>query len=292
MNINLYAYGNAADNYDCEQGPGVLKNALENTPLAQYCHWQDPLQVDNRNQQRAALNDVVALSEKLAQSTLHAVRNQQFFITLGGDHTAAIGSWSGAANAISGDLGLIWFDAHMDSHTFETTPSNNIHGMPLAVLLGHGESVLTHIASNKPKLKPENVALIGVRSYEPGEAALLKKLGVKIFYMEDIKKMGMQNVITSALDIVTKNTSHFGISFDLDGFDPTDAPGVGTSEADGVRAAEFLPFFSMIAQHPKLIGADIVEFNPVLDRDNKTEIVAVKLVETMSVFSSGNSPGR
>lgn len=281
INVNLYAYGNAAENYDCEQGPRVLKNALEKTPLSQHCHWNTPLQVDNRHQQRAALHDVAALSTLLAQSTHTAVQNKQFFVTLGGDHTAAIGSWSGAANAISGDLGLIWFDAHMDSHTFETTPSNNIHGMPLAVLLGHGESVLTHIASHKPKLKPDNVALIGIRSYEPGEAALLKKLGVKIFYMEDIKKMGMQKVIASAVEIVSQNTAGFGISIDLDGFDPADAPGVGTSEADGVRAAEFLKHFSTIAHHPKLIGADIVEFNPMLDLDQKTEKLGVALIEML-----------
>lgn len=277
INVNLYAYGNAAENYDCEQGPLVLKNVLEKMSVAQHCHCHAPLQVDNRHQQRAALPDVAALSTKLAQSTHDAVRNQQFFITLGGDHTAAIGSWSGAANAIEGDLGLIWFDAHMDSHTFETTPSNNIHGMPLAVLLGHGESALTHVASNKPKLKPENVALIGIRSYEPGEAALLKKLGVNIFYMDDIKKQGMQKVIESAIAIATKNTVGFGISIDLDGFDPMDAPGVGTSEADGVRAAAFLKYFSIIAEHSKLIGADIVEFNPVLDRENKTEKLGVAL---------------
>lgn len=281
LNINLYAYGNAAENYDCEQGPSVLKNALEKTPAAQNCRWGAPLQVNNRHQQRVALTDVAALSKQLAQSTHDSVQNKQCFITLGGDHTAAIGSWSGAANALSGDLGLIWFDAHMDSHTFETTPSNNIHGMPLAVLLGHGESVLTHIASNKPKLKPEQVVLIGVRSYEPGEAALLKKLGVKIFYMTDIKKMGMERVIASAVEIVTKNTVGFGISIDLDGFDPVDAPGVGTSEADGIHATEFLNYFSLIAQHPKLIGADIVEFNPVLDRENKTEKLSAALFEAL-----------
>ncbi len=281
IDVNLYSYGNAAENYDCEQGPRVLKNTLEKTPLAQHCHWHTPLQVNNRHQQRAALHDVAALSKQLAQSTHDSVQNKQCFITLGGDHTAAIGSWSGAANAMEGDLGLIWFDAHMDSHTFETTPSNNIHGMPLAVLLGHGEPILTHVASDKPKLKPENVVLIGIRSYEPGEAALLKKLGVTIFHMNDIKKLGMQKVIASAVEMVSKNTAGFGISIDLDGFDPVDAPGVGTSEADGVHAAEFLKYFSMIAQDPKLIGADIVEFNPVLDQDRMTEELGVALIKAL-----------
>jgi arginase len=281
IDVNLYSYGNGAGNYDCEKGADKIKNALEETPGAQRYHWKSRLSVDNRNQQRAALNDLVRLAEMLAKNVSDSVAQNHLFITLGGDHTAAIGTWSGAASAIKGDLGLIWFDAHMDSHTFETTPSNNIHGMPLAVLLGHGESRLTHLISDKPKLKPEHVVLIGIRSFESGEAALLKKLGVTIFYMDDVKKLGMEKVIASAVEIVSKNTAGFGISIDLDGFDPVDAPGVGTPEADGVDAAEFLTYFSMIARHPKLIGADIVEFNPVLDKEQKTEKLAVELIEMM-----------
>lgn len=278
IDINLYAYGNGAQNFDCEQGALAIKNAIEKTDLANQCHFHAVLSVHNRKQQADALNDIATLSAKLAQSTQQSVLNNNLFVTLGGDHTAAIGSWSGAANGVN-ELGLIWFDAHMDSHTFETTPSNNIHGMPLAVLLGYGDKNLTHVLSAQPKLKPENVVLIGVRSYESGEAALLKKLGVKIFFMEEIKKFGMKKVIHESLHIVTKNADAFGISIDLDGFDPQDAPGVGTPEKDGVRANDFLAEFSAIAQHPKLIGIDIVEFNPVLDVDHKTEMLAVKLLQ-------------
>lgn len=277
MDVNLYAYGNAAENYLCEQGPALLKQALEKIKIRQNYCWQTPLSVNNHLQKREALNDVAALSAILSQSTEHSVQQKRFFITLGGDHTAAIGSWSGASHALTGDLGLLWFDAHMDAHTFETTLSNNIHGMPLAVLLGYGEPALTHIASQQPKVKPENVALIGVRSYETGEAELLKKLGVKIFYMEDIQKLGLQNVMSSALRIVSQNTAGFGISIDLDGFDPEDAPGVGTAEKNGIRAVEFLQHFACITKHPKLIGADIAEFNPVLDHEQKTRELAVQL---------------
>lgn len=280
INMNLYAYGNGSSNFDCEKGPDILKKAIEKTALAKQCQWLPTLSVNHHKQQTAAQPDILKLSEKLATSTQNAVLNNRFFITLGGDHTAAIGSWSGAANAVD-NLGLIWFDAHMDSHTPTTSPSQNIHGMPLATLLGHGESALIKIANEHAKLKPENVVLIGVRSYESGEADLLKKLGVRVFYMDDIKKFGMHKIIQESLSIVTHNTDGFGISIDLDGFDPIDAPGVGTPAPDGVNADEFLAEFSQITQHPLLIGADIVEFNPALDRDQKTEKLAMQLIEQL-----------
>lgn len=276
VDINLYAYGNAAKNYDCEQGALVLKQAFEKTDFSAHCYFHSPLQVHHRKQQYDAIPDVAMLNASLATTVKEAVSRNRFFITVGGDHSAAIGSWSGAAS-VKKNIGLIWFDAHMDSHTFQTTPSQNIHGMPLAVLLGYGEKTLTHILSDQPKLKPENVVLIGVRSFEKGEAALLKKLKVKIFYMDDIKKLGMYAVLQESVNLVTKNTDAFGISIDLDGFDPEDAPGVGSPEKNGVRAKDFLSAFSVIAKHPKLIGADITEFNPVLDCEKKTEKLGVEL---------------
>ncbi len=280
MDVNLYAYGNGAQNFDCEKGSSVLKNAIEKSVFADQCCFSPPLQVEHRRQQAAAIPDVIKLSEQLAQSVQHSISNHRLFITLGGDHTAAIGAWSGAANAVD-TLGLIWFDAHMDSHTFKTSPSKNSHGMPLAILLGHGEKKLTQLISAKPKLKPENVVLMGVRSFEKGEADLLKKLGVKIFYSDEIKKLGIKKVIQESITIVTRHANYFGISIDLDGFDPIDAPGVGTPAPDGIRAADFLPEFTAIAEHPQLIGADIVEFNPVLDVDCKTEQLAMKLFEAL-----------
>jgi len=273
IDVYSYAYGNAAYNTGCRDGAPVLKQAL--AASGNHFHWHAPLHVNNDKQQRDALPDVVQLCKTLSHDTKQSILNHHFFITIGGDHSCAMGSWSGALNAVDGDLGLIWFDAHMDSHTFETTPSNNIHGMPLAVLLGYGDPALTALSSKK--LKPKNVALIGVRSYERGEQQLLEKLGVKIFYMADIKKLGMQTVIKNALEIVSKNTVNFGISIDLDGFDPEDAPGVGTREENGVNVKDFLAQFEKIAKHPKLIGMDIVEFNPGLDENCQTEQLAVTL---------------
>lgn len=281
MHLYQYAFGNAANDACCANGPAILKAALEKQPFARHFTWYPPLQVDTTARQKAALPDVLALSHKLAQATQRSVQDKQFFVTLGGDHTAAIGSWNGAAHALTGDLGLIWFDAHMDSHTFDTTQSQNIHGMPLAILLGHGDDALTHLNAQTPALKPENIVLIGVRSFEPGEAALLKKLKVKIFYMADIEKLGMQTVLQQAVNIVTKHTTGFGISIDLDGFDPLDAPGVGMPEKNGVSAYDFLKYFSIITENPKLIGADIVEFNPEKDKENKTATLVSNLLKAL-----------
>ncbi|EKD77491.1 MAG: Arginase [uncultured bacterium] len=277
IDINLYVYGNAAQNPDCAQGAVVLKNALEKSDLASHCNFHAPLTVHNPQQKQAAIKDVVILTTQLAHSTQHAMLEKKFFITLGGDNTASIGSWSGTAE---NNIGLIWFDAHMDAHTFETTPSNNIHGMPLAVLLGYGDKKLTDVVTTK--LNPHNVVLVGIRSYESGEAALLKKLGVKIFYMHDIKKQGIKKIMQDAVSIVTRDTTGFGIVIDLDFFDPLDAPGVGTPEQEGVRSNEFLPEFNMIAHHPQLMGADIVEFNPVLDVADKTKKLALELVRILA----------
>lgn len=277
IDIHQYAFGKAGADLGCEKGPSTLKKALENANLASYCTFLPPLQATSTSD---PLSDVIQLSHQLALSTQKSILNQHFFITLGGDHTSAIGSWSGAAQCVE-NLGLIWFDAHMDSHTPDTSLTQNIHGMPLAVLLGFGNKQLTSILSPKNKLKPENVVLIGVRSYESGEADLLKKLGVKIFYMEDIHEIGLPKVIQKSIEIVTKNTDGFGISIDLDGFDPFDAPGVSCPVADGIRKKDFLNVFEIIVKHPKLMGAEIVEFNPSLDSKLKTENLSLAICEKL-----------
>jgi len=205
------------------------------------------------------------------------------FLVLGGDHSCAMGTWSGAAHAkhAEGDIGLIWFDAHMDSHTFETTPTRNIHGMPLAALLGYGDRQLTSILNSHPKLKPENVCLLGTRSFEEGEAALLKKLNVRIFYMDEIQEKGFNKVFAEAIDIVSKNTIAYGLSIDLDGMDPTDAPGTGTSVPNGIHAKDLIHALQSIAGDKRLIGTEIVEFDPHRDVDRKTEKLICDLIATL-----------
>ncbi len=282
ININSYSYGNAAADANCAKGPVVLKKALEKAGFSNL-NWQLDLKASRDTHQKAALNDVASLCEQLAKSTQQSILNKHFFITLGGDHSCAIGTWSGAMSAIShqGDLGLIWIDAHMDAHTVKTSLTQNIHGMPLSALLGDGEEKLTHILSDYPKIKPENLVLIGIRSFEIEEEMLLKKLGVKIFYMSDIFRMGLEKVITEAINIVTKNTVNFGVSLDIDALDPIDAPGTGTTEKNGIRAQDFLNCFHLISDNPKLIGLEIAEFNPIKDKNNMTADIIVELVKNI-----------
>jgi len=224
------------------------------------------------------LNIVHQVNTSIAQLIFQQVQNKQRFCVIGGDHSCAIGTWSGAASALQGDLGLIWVDAHMDAHTFETTPSNNIHGMPVAALLGEGEDRLTQILSNKNKIKPENICLIGCRSFEEDEQTLLRFLGVSVFTNKDVEQYGLNTLLFMAYDKVTKNTAGFGFSIDLDGFDPEYAPGTGTPVAAGIDAQDFCRIISQWSNDPKLIGYEIAEFNPHLEEDKITENTMANII--------------
>jgi arginase len=201
------------------------------------------------------------------------VNENKKFCVLGGDHSCAIGTWSGVHEAISakGDLGLIWVDAHMDSHTPETSPSGRVHGMPLAVLLGHGDTSLTSILNSSPKIKPENLCLIGIRSYEPGEAALLEKLKIRIYFMEEVRQRGFVAVLQEAVAHVKQHTHAYGLTIDLDSLDPHEAPGVDVPEENGIHVAELYQGLQSIIQDPQLIATEITEFDPTHDQEQKTE---------------------
>ncbi len=278
--VSAYAIGIAANDSGCNQGPRQLQHSSYLQNLSTVLQWLPLIETQEQRRQLDALPAIQSACQNLATNTASAIKHHHLFLTLGGDHSSAIGTWSGAAAALQaqGSLGLIWFDAHMDSHTPTSSHSKNIHGMPLACLLGHGPTELTSIANASPKLQPENVALIGIRSYEPEERALLEQLGVHIYYMSDIKQRGLRVIVMEALHIVSQQTAGFGISIDLDGFDPQDAPGVGVPEVDGVIATDFLEELPSIAQHPKFVGAEIVEFNPSRDIDQRTERLVVKLI--------------
>jgi hypothetical protein len=154
---------------------------------------------------------------------------------------AATGTWSGAAAALRprGALGLLWIDAHMDAHRPHTSPSGNLHGMPLACLLGHGEPALATLAG-APALAPAHVCLVGVRSYEAEEAQLLEQLGVRVFLMDEVRRRGLPAVLREAHAVVTRGTAGFGVTLDVDAVDPQEAPGVGTPAPGGLRAGSLL----------------------------------------------------
>lgn len=223
------------------------------------------------------------LCRRLADEVEPIARHGDLPVVIGGDHSCAIGTWSGAFMAIrdQGPLGLIWVDAHMDSHTPQTTPSGAIHGMPLAALLGHGERELVDIGVPGPKLLPQHVSLVGVRSFEEGEAALLRRLGVRVFFMEEINRRGIGAVMSEALAIATKDTAGFGISIDLDAFSPGESPGVGTPVRDGLHHLELDRLLRGIGRDPSLVALELVEYNPLRDRHQRSLKLIGDLVEAL-----------
>jgi arginase len=154
----------------------------------------------------------------------------------------------------------------MDSHTANTSPSQNIHGMPLACLLGYGDDRLTKIATDTPKLKPQDVCLIGIRSFESEEQTLLRELGVRVYFMDEVRQKGMVSVFTEACRHVCANTAGYGISLDLDALDPVDAPGVGTPVTGGLIQDEIIEALLLASNDEKLMAMEIVEYNPYLDK--------------------------
>lgn len=287
INIIGYASGIAAAEAGSGDGPLVLNQSPYMADLNKQginVQWEKMLTLP-KSMGNSKLNLVTQLSTELAELVCEFTKNKQFFTVLGGDHSSAIGTWSGASHALKnqGELGLIWIDAHMDSHTFETTPTGNIHGMPLACLLGHGASSLINILNNEPKLNPKHVCMIGVRSFEKGEADLLNKLQVKIFFMEEVVKRGLDVVMEEAIQLATANTAGFGVTIDLDSVDPIDAPGTGAGEPNGILAKDLCQVLRKIATRLDLIGVEIAEFDPHLDKNQKTEQLVPKLLEAMVV---------
>ena len=281
MKIHILGYASdiAANRRGAADGPVVMKASEPFNQLP--IQWDAILTTDANESGLAAMSVVKTISEKLASHTESLSEQQKPFLTIGGDHSCAIGTWSGASNAFNNQLGLIWIDAHMDAHTPESSHTKNIHGMPIATLLGHGMDALTQIGSDAKKLAPENLVLIGIRSFDTPEAELLKQLNVRVYTMDEIKERGLTIILEEATAIVSKNTRGFGVSIDLDGIDPKDAPGVSLQAIDGIRAADLLDDLSPIAKNPNFIGAEIAEFCPRKDVDQKTEILIAELTKAL-----------
>ena len=224
---------------------------------------------------------VSGICERLALRVSDVVSRGALPVVLGGDHSCAVGTWKGLAQAVAprGSLGLIWIDAHMDAHTPQTTSSGMPHGMPLACLLGHGAPELTSIAGGAP-LDPRHTCLIGVRSFEAGEAGLLKRLGVRVIFMSEVRRRGLAAVMDQALTIAAAGTAGFGVTLDLDALDPRDAPGVGSPVPGGLRAQELLPALAQLASRA-LVGVEVAEYNPHYDREGKTAALVPELLAVL-----------
>ncbi|MFZ0444149.1 MAG: arginase [Bacillus sp. (in: firmicutes)] len=226
------------------------------------------------------LNLVAEKSEILAQKVAKVVDEGSFPLVLGGDHSIAIGTLAGLAKHYN-HLGVIWFDAHGDLNTVETSPSGNIHGMPLAISLGWGHKRLTNIAGFSPKVKHNHTVIIGARSLDEGEKRLIKEKGIKVFTMHEIDRLGMTKVMEETIIYLKDRTDGVHLSFDLDGLDPNDAPGVGTPVNGGVSYRESHLAMEMLAESNLITSAEFVEVNPILDEKNKTALAAVALMGSL-----------
>ena len=201
-------------------------------------------------------------------------------LVLGGDHSIAAGSISGVAAHFRKEkknIGCIWLDAHSDMNAPETSPSGNVHGMPLAGILGYGVPELYDLFGFKPKVEPQNVVLVGVRDLDSHEKKFIKKLGVKAFTMREIDERGMREVMSDALKYAMDDTDGIAVSLDMDFVDPSDAPGVGTPVRGGVTYREAHLAMEMIADSEAMVSMEIVEINPVIDEHNRTALLAVEL---------------
>lgn len=276
---------------ETESGPPVLREIglaekLNDAGIA--ATWQAMIEPERRWRQapeqpyQEILRLVTRHNAALAAATAAAVGHDRLPVVLGGDHSIAIGTWGGIAGALrhrhgpDATLGLIWFDAHLDAHTAETTPSMNPHGMSGAVLLGHGEADFLTIGGNA--VRPQNLCYIGIRSYEAEELALLGRLGVRIFFMEEVRRRGLAAVMAEAMAIATNGTAGFGVTIDLDGFEPDDAPGIGLKTADGLRRDEMLLALHGLGRRPDLVGIEIVEYIPEFDENWRTAHLVIDLL--------------
>ena len=227
------------------------------------------------------LKEVTDASTALANKIHDVMEDGQFPLILGGDHSIAIGTLAGLGDRYD-NLGVIWYDAHADLNTGETSPSGNIHGMPLAVSIGLGHEKLVNIRGFAPKIKPENVVIIGARSIDPGERELIKEKGIKVFTMHDIDKLGMTEVMNNAMSYLKdRNVDGLHLSLDLDGIDPIYTPGVGTPVPGGISYRESHLAMEMLFTSDMVTSAEFVEVNPILDEKNKTADVAVALMGSL-----------
>ena len=214
---------------------------------------------------------ILEVCTQLATEVKRHLEDGAFPLVLGGDHSIAMGTVAGTASYFRDrgeSLGLIWFDAHGDMNVPGVSPSGNIHGMPLAHLLGKGDPDLRNILGFYPKVKPENVALIGIRDIDAGERKIIRDAGIHAFTMREIDEHGMATIARRALEIVNNGTAGFHISFDVDGCDPTVIPGSGTLVPGGVSFREAHLLMEYCADNGKLMSMEVVELNPFLDDGN------------------------
>lgn len=225
------------------------------------------------------LKTIVEMNNNLAHLVYSSLASESFPFIIGGDHSLGLGSISGASKYNS-DLAVIWIDAHADINTHITSPSGNAHGMPLAAALGVGEPSLINVYYNKPKVKPENVYIIGARDLDKGEIELAKKLNLNLYTMEIVKKIGLENVIKEVLNkIKSSGIETVHLSFDIDVLDKSIVPGTGTPVNGGFNLEESKKILKGFLSTSLVKSMDFVELNPFLDKDDITANLCIELVD-------------
>ena len=260
-----------------DMGPSALRVAGLKARLKQLGHQVEDIgnvsvkqaEEQHYGDKRAKyLREIVETCQGLAAMTRRTLAEGHLPLVLGGDHSIAIGSMAGVAGHFreqSKRVGYIWLDAHGDMNTPETSPSGNVHGMPLAAIIGYGPPELAEMASTRPMVEPRNVVLVGVRELDAREKQLVKESGVRVVTMRDVDERGMREVMTEALRFATDETAGVAASLDMDFVDPTDAPGVGTPVRGGATYREAHLAMEMIADSRALVSLEVVEINPVID---------------------------
>ena len=221
--------------------------------------------------------DISMISERLAGLTFEAIQSGYTPITLGGDHSVSIGSIAGASKKAE-RLGILWLDCHPDANTPETSPSGNIHGMTVAISLGHGHPELVNCAGFSPKVLPDNICIVGTKDIDSGEEDFLKKLGVSMFTLFDIEKMGIVNVMDNALKTISNKCDLIHVSFDVDVLDPLIAPGTGILSRGGLSYREISYIMETLGRLNIVSSIDIIEINPLMDIKNQTAELAIELL--------------
>jgi arginase len=275
-----------------DMGPSAIRIAGLADRLAELGHTVvDEGDLDIKNIEELKVGDTrarflaeIARASRVAATKVERlVERGRFPLVLGGDHSISVGTVSGVAAAArrkGKKAGLLWIDAHGDINTPETSPSGNIHGMPVAALLGEGPPRLTGIGGSGPKVDRGNVALVGIRSLDEGEKLRLKRFGVQVHTMSDVDRHGIHRIMKKALARVTDGTDYVHVSFDLDAVDPTVAPGVGTPVKGGLDYREAHLIMELVHDSGVMTSLEMVEVNPILDDRNTSAAFAVELVQS------------
>lgn len=273
-----------------DMGPSALRVAGLQTRLKQLGHQvedignisvKQPEEMSYGEKRAKYLDEIAETCKDLAEAVQKSLEESYFPLVLGGDHSIAAGAASGVASFFRKDkkeIGYIWLDAHGDMNTPESSPSGNVHGMPLASIMGYGPPELVDLMGFQPKAEPGNIVIVGARDLDAQERKMMKKSGVHVFTMRDIDERGMREVMSDALKYAMDDTAGIAVSLDMDFVDPSDAPGVGTPVRGGVTYREAHLAMEMIADSEAMASLEVVEINPVIDEHNRTALLGVELI--------------